>query len=70
MSETTYVIETRSSGDSEWRTHAEYTDLSEDLVAEFDRQLNLWGHQDDFRIVRIKRKALDPHQVRAEVRRW
>lgn len=69
MSETKYVIEIRPSGDDEWRAHREYSALTDELIAEFDQQLELWGHQDEFRIVRLKRKVLDPHQARAEARR-
>lgn len=64
-----YAIEVRRSGETDWQVHREYDDLDADLIAEFDTQLDLWNHRDDFRIVQVKRKVLDPHEARRKARR-
>lgn len=66
---TRYAIEVRRCGETEWRIHRESDDLDADLIAEFDLQLRLWNHQDDFRLVQMKRKVLDPHEARRKARR-
>lgn len=68
MIQPVYAIEIRSYGEPEWRTHAEYATPGPDLVADFDQQLDLWSHLNDYRIVKIEREILDPRQVRDHAR--
>ncbi|MFE9099869.1 hypothetical protein [Actinomadura geliboluensis] len=58
LTETSFVIQRRTI-DTDWTDEGEESPTSEPLRPRLTALRDAWGHIDDYRVIRIKRKKLD-----------
>lgn len=60
MNETAYVLQQRPWGTEDWNQIGEERPAADEpLKQELEEHRDLWGHETECRVIRIKRKALD-----------